>query len=162
MNKLMKALIVVAGLVVALVVGGATAYAYTGWEAGKQHLDKTSENIDKLSQRIQELKTEQNGKVSEIARLNDTVKGLQQELLNTKNQWASDRDAKDKEIQAKINEVNQKIAEGQQAVAEKQKEVDKLNKKLEDSDKATSDLERAIKDAKDLRDKSDRAVEMAK
>lgn len=60
----MKTLIIVGGLVVALVVGGATAYAYTGWEAGKQHLDKTSENIDKLSRRIQELKTEQNGKVN--------------------------------------------------------------------------------------------------
>ena len=50
MNSVVKkSIVAVTGALALVVAGGSSVHAYTSWQAGKEHLNKTSEYIDKLT-----------------------------------------------------------------------------------------------------------------
>ncbi|WKY79222.1 hypothetical protein PH197_08305 [Leuconostoc lactis] len=55
MNSVVKkSIVAVTGALALVVAGGSSVHAYTSWQAGKEHLNKTSEYIDKLTDHIKQ------------------------------------------------------------------------------------------------------------
>lgn len=157
-----KKMVVTGTVAVALLGGGMSAKAAIDWVVGHQNIQATSDNIDKLVSRINTLKGQSSQNQQQLNDLQNQLKAQQQQYQDLQNQ-------KNTEEQQLQQQIQQKIADGQKAVADKQKEVDGLNSKINDlnqqlADKQQNDsnLMQALKDAQDVKNKSDRAVEETK
>jgi len=156
--------VVVSGAVVLAMfcsgIGGAAAYV--SWQGGHDNIQKTSANIDILVSRINDLKGKQGQAQQALADAQNQLKALQQQYNDLANQ-------KNTEEQALQQQIQQKIAEGQKAVAAKQSEVDSLNGKVSDLNtqiadklKSEDELTKALRDAQDVKNKSDQVVDQTK
>lgn len=157
-----KKAVVTGTAVLAMFGAGAGAKAAIDWTVGHQNIQATSDNIDKLVKRINDLRGQSSQTQQQLTDLQNQLKAQQQQYQDLSNQ----KNNEEKQLQQQIQD---KIAEGQKAVAEKQKEVDGLNIKINDLNKQLSDkkqnednLTQALRDAQDIKNKSDQAVEQTK
>lgn len=157
-----KKTVVVGVAALALFGGGAGVSAYVSWQGGHDNIQKTSENIDILVSRINDLKGKQGQAQQALADAQNQLKALQQQY----NDLANQKTTEEQDLQ---QQIQQKIAEGQKAVADKQKEVDALNGKvsdlntqLADKSKSEDELSKALRDAQGIKDKSQQAVDQTK
>lgn len=161
MNKVKK--VVLSGAAALAIFGsGIGAKAAIDWTVGHQNIQATSDNIDKLVSRINDLKGKASQNQQQLTDLQNQLKQAQQQYTDLSNQ-------KNTEEQALQQQIQQKIADGQKAVADKQAEIDALNGKigslnqqLDDKKKSEDNLMQALRDAQDVKNKSDRAVEETK
>lgn len=157
-----KKAVVTGTAVLAMFGAGAGAKAAIDWTVGHQNIQATSDNIDKLVKRINDLRGQSSQTQQQLTDLQNQLKAQQQQYQDLSNQ----KNNEEKQLQQQIQD---KIAEGQKAVTEKQKEVDGLNGKINDLNKQLSDkkqnednLTQALRDAQDIKNKSDQAVEQTK
>lgn len=157
-----KKAVVTGTAVLAMFGAGIGAKAAIDWTVGHQNIQATSDNIDKLVKRINDLRGQSSQTQQQLTDLQNQLKAQQQQYQDLSNQ----KNNEEKQLQQQIQD---KIAEGQKAVAEKQKEVDGLNGKINDLNKQLADkkqnednLTQALRDAQDIKNKSDQAVEQTK
>lgn len=182
MNSVVKkSIIAVTGALALVVAGGSSVHAYTSWQAGKEHLNATSDYIDGLVDHINDIKAVQNKKIEEVntlqAKADDLQKkidvekgittGLKKELFTTHTKWSEDVKEKEKEketIQNELKTVKEQISEKEQTIKQNETEITRLNDELAKAktkssadDKKISELEQAIDDARILREKAEKA-----
>lgn len=157
-----KKTVVVGVAALALFGTGIGAKAAIDWLPGHQNIQATSDNIDKLVGRINELKGKSAASQQQLVDMQNQLKAVQQQYTDLANQ----KNAEEHSLQ---QQIQQKIAEGQKAVAEKQKEVDGLNgqinnlsQQLADKQQSEDNLNKALQDAQIIKSKSDQAVEQSK
>lgn len=73
-------------LAFAMVLFGGSAYAYTSWQGGREHLKSASDNIDILVSRIKELKSKQSVSEGQLKTLSDQNDVLKAQLTTLSDQ----------------------------------------------------------------------------
>lgn len=145
-------------LAFAMVLFGGSAYAYTSWQGGREHLKSASDNIDILVSRIKELKSKQSVSEGQLQNLeaahSNEVAGKQGEI-DTKQGQIND-------MQRRIDEKQRQIEARQRAIDGFKSEVISLKKQLADEERQVDELTKALGDAKNLKEKAEKAVEETK
>lgn len=173
-------------LAFAMVLFGGSAYAYTSWQGGREHLETASDNIDILVDRIKELKGKQSDSEGQLKTLsdqndvlkaqlttlsdqNDVLKGQLQNLEATSSNEVAGKQGEIDTKQRQIDDMQRRIDEKQRQIEARQRAIDgfkteviSLKKKLADEERHVDELTKALGDARNLKEKSEKAVEETK
>ncbi|WP_288504140.1 hypothetical protein [uncultured Leuconostoc sp.] len=131
-------------LAFAMVLFGGTAYAFTNWEStrGKVHIEETREYINKLSERIKELKTEQSTSAERLK----TLEAEKNKIEEVKNQIVGEKDNLAKELASLQATYSSKDTENQGLLGGLQRQIEDLRRQIEDKQQEINNKQQEIRD----------------